>query len=376
MAEQEQDKSSQTQEPTEKRIRDAREKGDVPSSRETGNMMVVVSLIGVCSVALPWQASNMSGVLTTLIENSGLIQVGYGEAGVNKLGQVMERFGLALALTLAPVFAFLLAGAIAGVLIQGETVVALERVKPKWSKVSPVEGIKRLFSANTLVEFGKSLIKVLVVGGLAVWATLEAVLEIWESPGFLPETLPGFLVTESRRLLIWAAVFLVPVAIADILWRRYDWRRKQMMTVKEVRDEQKDLEGDPHIKARRSLLRRKRAKQRIAAAVPKASVVLTNPTRFAVALRYDHGTDDAPVCVAKGTDLVARRIREIAFENEVPIVENKPLARALFDTVEVDEAIPTDHWEMVAEIIGFVMELRKNPDRRAPKGSVLRADTE
>ena len=146
------------------------------------------------------------------------------------------------------------------------------------------------------------------------------------------------------------------------------------MTLKEVRDEHKDLEGDPHIKAKRAQIRRYRVTQRIAVAVPTATVVVTNPTHFAVALRYEMGRDSGPVCVAKGADHVAAQIRKLARENEVTIVENKPLARALFATVEVDQMVPAEHWQAVAEIIGYVLSLRRKLKVAPPEGSRLRLE--
>lgn len=374
MADNDEDRSNKTQEPTEKKLRDARKKGDVPSSKETGNMMVVVSLIGVVGVALQWQGGELVGALSSLIDHSGRIHVGVGSAGTAMLGDVFWDFISRVSLALAPIFILLLAGGLFGVLIQGETVAAVDRIKPKLSKISLKEGIKRQFSANTLVEFLKSIVKVLVVGGLALWITNNAVRGIWEAPGFVPEHLPGYMTDATRTLLIACATFLVPVAILDILWKRYDWRKKQMMSIKEVRDEMKESEGDPLIKGKRAALRRQRAQQRIAAAVPTASVILTNPTHYAVALKYEHEVDSVPVCVAKGADLMARQIRLIAHKHDVPIIENKPLARTLYDVVEVDDTVPVEHWEVVAEIISFVMALEKDPNRKPPEGSEIRED--
>lgn len=370
----EEDKSSKTQEPTEKKLRDARKKGDVPSSRETGNMMVVVSLIGVVAFALQWQAPKLVDALSSLVDNAGRIHVGVERAGVATLGDVFWDFVMRVSLAISPVFGLLLLGGLAGVLIQGETVFAAERIKPKLSKISPMEGLKRQFSANTLVEFVKSLVKVLVVGAMALWVTNSVVREIWTGTGFIPEHLPGYMSDATRLLLIMAAVFLVPVAIIDILWKRFDWRRKQMMSVKEIRDEMKESEGDPLIKGKRAQLRRQRAQQRIAAFVPQADVILTNPTHYAVALKYEQGVDVAPVCVAKGADLMARQIRLIAHDHDIPIIENKPLARTLYDVIDIDEQVPVEHWEVVAEIISFVMALKKDPRRKPPVGSELRLD--
>ena len=370
----EEDKSNKTQEPTEKKLRDARKKGDVPSSRETGNMMVVVSLIGVVAIALQWQGPKLVDALASLVDNAGRIHVGVERPGVATLGDVFWDFTMRVSIAIAPVFGLILAGGIVGVLIQGETVAAVDRIKPKLSKISPIEGLKRQFSANTLVEFIKSLVKVLVVGGMALWVTNAAVRDIWLGTGFVPEHLPGYMSDATRKLLIMAAVFLVPVAIIDILWKRFDWRRKQMMSVKEIRDEMKEAEGDPLIRGKRAQLRRQRAQQRIAAAVPTADVILTNPTHYAVALKYEQGVDVAPVCVAKGADLMARQIRLIAHDNEITIIENKPLARTLYDVIEVDDQVPVEHWEVVAEIISFVLALKRDPKSKPPVGSELRTD--
>ena len=370
----EEDKSNKTQEPTEKKLRDARKKGDVPASRETGNMMVVVSLIGVVAVALQWQGPKLVDALSSLVDNAGRIHVGVEGGGVAMLGDVFWDFVSRISLSIAPIFGLIFVGGIAGVLIQGETVAAVERIKPKLSKISPIQGFKRLFSMDTLVEFIKSLVKVFVVGAMALWVTNAAVRDIWMGTGFLPEHLPGYMSDATRKLLIMAAIFLVPVAIIDILWKRFDWRKKQMMSMKEIRDEMKESEGDPLIRGKRAQLRRQRAQNRIAAFVPQADVILTNPTHYAVALKYEQGVDVAPICVAKGADLMARQIRLIAHDHEIPIIENKPLARTLYDVIDIDEQVPVEHWEVVAEIISFVMALKTDPKRKPPVGSELRLD--
>lgn len=374
MSQQDSDESK-PHEPTEKRLKDARRKGDVPSSRETGNMMVVGSLLLIVIFALPWQAGNLADALAAMIDAAGRTPVSYGQTGVFELNKLTQEFTLSVVLTLLPIFGLLIIGAIAGVLIQGETVVSLERIKPKLSKISPKEGFKRLFGGTALIEFLKNLLKVLVAGTLALWVTNTMVRDMMTGIGFLPENLPGYLLESARKLLMAMAAFLVPLAIADIIWRRYEWRKKQMMSHKELQDEMKDSEGSPELRAKRARVRREQSQKRVALAVPQASVVLTNPTHFAVALKYEMGADIAPVCVAKGADNMAHRIRELAHEHEVPVLENKPLARALYDSIEVDEVIPVEHWEVVAEIIGFVMDLRNNNTRRnPPDGSSLRTD--
>lgn len=365
------DSTEKSLEPTEKRLQDARKKGDVPSSKETGNMVVVVALLAIIAFVLPFQTPRVVDALSGLIEQSPNFIVATGDPGVARLGQIMGDFFTRLAIAIAPVFGVLLLGALIGTLIQGETVIAAERIRPKFSKISPTEGIKRLFSANSFVEFLKNTTKVLVVGALAIWFTNQAVREIWETVGFLPEYLPGYLVGAAQKLLMATAIFMVPIAIADILWRRFDWRRKQRMSQKDLRDEVKESEGSPEIRNKRARRRRELSQQRTITVVPIADVILTNPTHYAIALKYDPIADVAPICIAKGADQVARRIREIAFENEIPVVENKPLTRLLYDTVEIDQPVPVEHWEIVAKIISFVFDLKNDNPHEIPEGSTL-----
>ncbi|MGC9369194.1 MAG: flagellar biosynthesis protein FlhB [Paracoccaceae bacterium] len=373
MAEEE-DKSNKTEEPSERKLRKAREQGDVPSSRETGNMMSVFSLFLLTLFLLPQAAPQLTDALRGIFGSAGQIGVGEGREGLADLGGVVRTLGRSIAIALAPAFFVMIVAAIFGVLIQGETVASLERIKPKLSKISPASGLKKMFSADTFVEFLKNVTKVLVVAAIAAWVARGAVTAIWQSRGVVPEELPGYLRREVAQVLIGATVFLVPISIIDIVWKRAQWIKKQRMSIKEVRDEHKEAEGDPQLKVRREEIRRKRARQRVAAAVPTASVVLTNPTHYAVALRYQPGVDTAPVCVAKGADLMAAQIRRLAREHEVPMVENRPLARALHATVEVDDQIPVEHWQAVAEIIGYVMDLRRNIRRKPPAGSSLRTE--
>jgi flagellar biosynthesis protein FlhB len=368
------DKSSKTEEPTDKKLREARRKGDVPQSRETGTAMVVLSLLMVLVFVLPSTSGAIIEALQRPLLNAAASTVGEGRAGLADAGIVLNGLGASLGLALLPVFAIMVAAAIFGVLIQGTTVVSVERIKPKLSKINPLAGFKRLFSIDAFVEFLKNTAKVLVIGFITVWAVRDVAQSLGQTQSFLPESLPWATLDAVRWIFLATTVILVPVALADIIWKRHQWRKKQMMSLKEVRDEHKDSEGDPHIRARRAELRRARARQRIAQAIPNASVILTNPTHFAVALKYEQGRDDVPVCVAKGADEMARRIRELAREHDIPMIENKPLARALHAAVEVDQRIPVEHWQAVAEIIGYVMDLRRNVRRKPPEGSSLRED--
>lgn len=370
----EEDKSSKTEEPTEKKLRDARKKGDVPQSRETGTAMVVFALLMILVFVLPSSIGAIVAALRAPLTNAGATAITTGATGVVEAGEVMKGLGFSLGLAMLPVVGIMVLAALFGVMIQGETVVATERIKPKISKLNPLSGFKRLFSPDAFVEFAKNTAKVLVIGFITVWAVRDVAQSLGQTQAFVPETLLAATLDSVRWIFLVTTVLLVPIAIADIIWKRAQWRKKQMMSLKEIRDEHKDSEGDPQIKGRRAELRRARARQRIAQAIPGASVILTNPTHFAVALKYEQGVDDVPVCVAKGADVMAHRIRELAREHEIPIIENKPLARALHASVEVDDTIPMEHWQAVAEIIGFVMDMRRNVRRKPPAGSSLRED--
>ncbi|MBY6006491.1 flagellar biosynthesis protein FlhB [Salipiger bermudensis] len=374
MADQDDDKDNKTEEPTERKLRKAREKGDVASSKEAGNVMAVLSLFAITAFVLPSVSAPLAGVFRNVLESAGQIHVGTDLAGLRDLGAVSWKVLRGVGILLGPLMALMVIGALAGVALQGEVVVAAERLKPKWSKISPMAGFKRLFSLTAFVEFFKSVTKVLLVGVIAGWVVLEAVGQIWQTQGLLPEMVTNFVRAEAARMLLITLALVSVIAVADILWKRFDHRRKQRMSMKEIKDEVKESEGDPLIRSKRMSIRRERARQRLAQAVPRATVVLTNPTHFAVALKYENGVDIAPVCVAKGADLMAARIRELASENEIPMIENRPLARALYDVAELDRQIPVEHWEAVAAIIGYVMDLERNIRRAPPEGSSLREE--
>ena len=370
----EEDKSSKSEEPTEKKLKDSRKKGDVPSSKEPANLMGVLSLFLIAAFLSPTLVPKLGGVLGEIISNAAFTEVGSGVTGLSDLAVASSSMVSGITILLGPVMLILVLAAIFGVFVQGELVFALERIKPKASKISPLAGFKRLFSADALVEFAKNLAKVVVVAAVSAWFGYQAVVGIWQTADAVPENLMEYGRSASTMILVGTTAFLFFTASADVLWKRSQWFKKQRMSIREVRDEHKDSEGDPHIKAKRASLRRQRAKQRIAVAVPTATVVVTNPTHYAVALRFEMGRDVGPVCVAKGTDLVAAQIRKIARDAEVPIVENRTLARALHGTVDVDEMVPTEHWQAVAEIIGYVLGLRRNIAVKPPTGSRLRLE--
>jgi flagellar biosynthetic protein FlhB len=249
--------------------------------------------------------------------------------------------------------------AIAGNVMQHRLVWSGEALKPKLNKISPGAGAKRIFGKQAAVNFLKGVFKLSALGAVMtaiLWPErhrLESMIR-FDPSALLP-------VTTSMTLHLMGAVvaMLAIVAIGDFLFQYRTWYERQKMSLQEQKEEFKQSEGDPHVKARIRQLRQARMKKRMMAAVPKASVIITNPTHYSVALQYERGMS-APVCVAKGADNLAFKIREVGRAHDVPVVENVPLARALYATVDVDEEIPVEHYHAVAEIIGYVMGLRRN----------------
>jgi len=374
MAGQDEDDGEKSLEASERKIRKAYEKGDVPTSREAGNLMSVAALFLIFIFLMPDVAPRLLRALEGALVHAGQIEIGTEGPGVADLSVLVYGIAWDVAIAMGQVFFAMFAAALIAIAIQGKVVVALERVRPKLSKVSPLAGLKRLFSKNTIVEFVKNVTKVLVVGLISTWLSYRAVRDVWMIEGVLPERIGPFLTERVVGVLASVLLFLVLITLADILWQRHNWAQKQRMSHKEMRDEFKETEGDPTLKAKRAQLRQQKAQARISSAVPMANVILTNPTHYAVALRYKQGEDQAPVCVAKGTDLMAAQIRKIARENDIPIIENRPLARALYEVAELDRTIPVEHWQAVAEIIGFLMDLKARRRRRPPAGSSLRTD--
>jgi len=260
-------------------------------------------------------------------------------------------------------FLLLMVAALCGNLVQHRLVWTLEGITPKLSKISPIAGLGRLFSKQALANFGKGIAKLVIVGTVLtvlMWperTRMEALVTLD------PAALLPFVARLALKIMGAVVAMLAVVAAADYLFQYRQWHERQKMSVREVKEEYKQNEGDPTIKGKLKQLRNAKMKKRMIANVPKAAVVITNPTHYAVALQYERGMA-APICLAKGVDALAMKIREVAGEHRIPIVENPPLARALHATVEVDQPIPQDHYKAVAEVIGYVLRLRRSVGRQ------------
>ena len=274
------------------------------------------------------------------------------------LAQVWANTGYALLGILILPMLVLVVLAVIGNLIQHRFVFTTEPITPKLSKVSPASGFKRLFSKESLVNFAKGLVKLTVVGALFWFLLYPERDKLDVVIGLEPLQLLPLVQTLAIKLVFGVILFMAVVAGIDFLYQRNRWYEKQKMTMREIKEEYKQQEGDPMVKAKLRQVRMERSRKRMMAAVPDASVILTNPTHYSVALKYDATSMHAPICVAKGVDDTAMRIREIAREHDVPIVQNPPLTRALYATVEIDDEVPEEHYKAVAEVISYIMKLK------------------
>ena len=349
----EQDDAQKTEDPTPKRIEESRRKGQVALSREINNWIMLLAATILIGTAAPPMFSKLSAHMRMYLEYPHAFA---GPPGgiANTLG---ESFWVVLAIMTMPLLILLFAAFI-GPFIQVGPLFAPEVIKPDISKISPVKGFKRLFSLRALMEFAKGLMKIAIIGVVG-YTLISPYYDALEHTIGLP--IPLFLdelMALVMRLMAGVLVALIVIAVIDIVFQRNEHIKKMRMTKQEIKDEYKQTEGDPHVRAKLRQLRAERAQQRMMQAVPEADVVITNPTHFSIALKYDPESMDAPVCLAKGIDEVALRIREVAKESDITLYENPPLARALYDVMEIDEAIPPEHFKAVAEVISYVFRLK------------------
>jgi flagellar biosynthetic protein FlhB len=347
------DDSEKTEEPTQKRIDDARRKGNIAKSQEVTSWFMMMAATLFIMIFAGDMAKGLAALLSGFIANSHDLPT--DGAGLSQVAWVLIA-GIA-GVVLLPLLVFWFAG-LAGNLVQNMPLFTMETIKPKFSKISPLAGIKRLFSPSSLVNFLKSFFKMLIVVTV-IAAIIYPRRDLLDGSVRLdPSALMPVLQRLALQVLGGVLAILTVIAGLDYAWQRHTWHKKLRMTLKEVRDEYKEQEGDPQIQARIRQIRFERAQQRMMTKVPEATVVVTNPTRYSVALKYEDGMA-APICLAKGQDLIALRIREIARDHDIPIVENPPLARALHASAEPDEEIPVEHYRAVAEVIGYVLRLRR-----------------
>ena len=351
------DDEDKTEDPSPKKLDEAIKRGDVVKSQELSTFFVLSAATVFVALMTPGLSRDLTKQLSAFFDHAGDIVL-----DPRSLGDIYLRVGLIVGGALVLPALLFLTAAIGGSAIQHRLLFTFEPLVPKFSKISPFAGLKRIFSVEGAVNGLKGVVKIVVVGtamGMALAPELGRLDTIVAT-----DTIGLLAVIRDMAVKMMAAVLIVMAFVAglDYFFQYRRWFKRLRMTREELKEEYKQTEGSPEIKGKIRQMRQARARRRMMAAVPKATVVVTNPTHYAVALRYDDGMG-APVLVAKGVDGVALKIREVATANDVPIVENPPLARALHASVEIDKEIPEEHYKAAAEVIGFVMRLRKRGGR-------------
>lgn len=349
----ENDDSQKTEEPTSRKLEEARKRGQVVQSREVTNWLMLFAITLIIIMMGPSIMANLRDILKAYLAQSySLPTDATGLRGV--VSDLFLRVFQQLAL---PLIGLMIIG-IAASYAQTGPILTSETMKPQLSKISLRKGFGRLFSMKSIVEFIKGLAKMIVVS-FAIYVAVSPYFVGVEH--FAGQEIPLALEdmeTMFLKMMIAALIVLFAIAVGDYLYQRHEFMKNMRMSKQEMKEEFKQTEGDPLVKSKLRQLREQKARQRMMAAVPTADVVITNPTHFAVALKYDAKEMAAPVLVAKGVDAVAERIKDVARESKVTIVENAPLARALHDSMEIDQVIPAEHFKAVAEVISYVFKLK------------------
>jgi flagellar biosynthetic protein FlhB len=371
MADEEQQGGAQekTEEPTQRRLQEAVKKGQVISSKEVTNFLMIVVLVFNIAWFLPYLMKRAVRLFAHFIKSPHDIILDNGGFAVLS----WQVVGDLLSLISIPFITVVLAAFLSH-FVQHGFIFTVDPILPKLEKISPLKGLQRMFSLRSLMEFIKGLIKITLVGVVAYMVVMPEIGRMEALTAYALPELMRYMGTLAFRMALGAAIVMAAIALLDYMYQRYEYMKKLRMSRQEMKEEYKQTEGDPVIKARLKLLRQEKARQRMMSSVPEASVVITNPTHYAVALKYDEDKMTAPILVAKGADAMALKIREVAELNKVPVVENPPLARSLYTTVDLDGEIPLEFYQAVAEVIGYVYRLKgKLPKKAAAKAEAKRA---
>ena len=352
------DKSQQTEEATPKRQEDARKKGQVPSSKEpsTAIIYLVIAAAGVTGMG-SWIGQNMQSMMSSYL--GGKIKIDFTPVGIqNFLIDVFFEMVYSIGPIVIPI---IIIAVITTVLVSGP-VFTFETLKPKLEKISPAKGIGRLFSTKSLAEFIKSVAKLTVLT-VACWVSIELLIdEAISLVGKSVESIAELAFQGTTYIASIAAAIFIIISIVDVMYQKWEWMKGLKMSHKEIKDEYKESEGDPQLKSKIRQLQEQAAKQRMMSDVPTADVIITNPTHYAVAIKYNRASGSAPTVVAKGKGIIAQKIKEIASESNVPLRENKPLARSLFSLTNIGEEIPSELYEPMALILAEILNINKSKE--------------
>jgi flagellar biosynthetic protein FlhB len=347
--EQSQDK---TEQPTSKKLADARQKGNVAQSREIPSVLILAGSIGVLFFGGSWMFGRLTAMMRIIYQRAGSLTI--APETMNSLFWELFLNGIVV---LIPLMLAVMTAGVVGNVAQFGFLFTGEKLTPNLAKLNPISGLKKLVSLRSLVELAKSVIKLVIISGVA-YVVFARYLE--QIPGLMQMSIGNilkFIGQVSFQLCLYTCMVLFLMAVLDFSYTKWQHHQDLKMTKQEVQDEHKQREGDPAVKARIRSVQREMARQRMMEAVPEATVVITNPTHLAIAISYAEGMH-APTVVAKGAGFVAQKIKAIAAENDVPLVENKPLARAIFQSAEIGDFIPADLYRAVAEILAYVYRLK------------------
>jgi flagellar biosynthetic protein FlhB len=344
---------NKTERPTSRRLQKAREKGQVARSREVASVMVLVGVLFM----LYYFGGNLLAALRVEMKRMLSIQVPQ-DITVNYVSALLGDVSFRIAIALGPVLLTAVVMSTSANVLQGGLTLSWEALGLHFNKLNPANGFGRLFSKNGLVELVKGIVLLIIVSTISYRVVVQ----------YLP-LYPRLILMDVRQLFYWTAtisfevllrvsVFLVVLAVGDYAFQKYRYLEQLKMTKQEIKDERKDMEGDSLTRGRIRRIQREMASKRMMAEVPKADVVITNPTHYAVALAYKMDTMDAPRVIAKGVGILALKIKELAQQHKIPLVENKPLAQTLYKTVEIGESIPGSLYKAVAEILAYVYKAR------------------
>jgi flagellar biosynthetic protein FlhB len=347
------DDRERTEAPTGRRREEARRKGQVARSQEVTTAVILLTSLGLFYFA----GESLVGKLTALIGN-GIGSVPTADLTPESAYSLLVGWMLEFLKLVGPFMGFLMVAGITANVLQVGFLISEEALAPKWERLNPLSGLKNLMSLRNLAELVKSPLKIFLVGGIASITLIHEIPTVTYLADAGPGQSIGVIARITMLVLFRVAIALVFLAIADYGFQHWQHEKSLRMTKEEIKDELRQSEGDPLVRARVRSLQRQMAMRRMMAEVPKANVVITNPTHLAVALRYDEQTMRAPKVVAKGARLIAERIRELAKQHDVPIVENQPLARSLYKAVSIGQEIPAAFYRAVAEVLAYVYALK------------------
>jgi flagellar biosynthetic protein FlhB len=356
MSEEDDDKESKTEEPSQRKLEEAVKKGNVVNSKEVNSFFMIFFLTLIVIWVFPVSLTFSAKSLKLLIENAGNIDLDQGMLGIILPGIINK-----ILLAISPIFLIVIIVAIASSYIQhGEFIFSGEQLKPDITKLSLIKGFKRIFSKKSLVEFVKSFLKVFLVAIFLYFIILSDIKELTQYQNLPIVGIMAHMSSMVNHLLVCVCIIMAALASLDFFYQRFEYYNSLKMSKHELKEEYKQTEGSPEIKQKIRALRREQAQKAIKQTVPTATVVITNPEHFAIALKYEASTMPAPIVVAKGVDFMAQAIKEIANQERIPIVENPPLARGLYKAVKINQEIPMEYYEAVAKIIGYVMSLENS----------------